>query len=358
MSNVGNIPKGTYRAACLIENFKPLKLLQLDFPKELKSKQVLVRNRYTSICGTQLGEIDGKKGPDPYLPHLLGHEAISEVICYANDVEKLEIGQNVILHWMKGVGGEAVSHTVMSDDAPINAGPVTTFSEYSLISENRCTPISTNLDPRRLPHLGCTFTTSLGVLQNDATVTKDDFVIVLGLGSIGMATLEFLRLFEVKCYLGVDQNAKKVAYASTSGHNSIVWNFEGDAPSQLDYILRKFNKRRLVIIETTGSVKVINHAYSWLNRPGMMVLVGVSSFKDKIQINPNQLHFGVEIRGSYGGSSSPSRDIPYLIRLAEAKQFNFEILPIRTFKLNQINDAIQLIREGAIEKMTIELGIS
>ena len=32
------------------------------------------------MCGSQLGEIDGVKGKDKYLPHLLGHEAVGEVI--------------------------------------------------------------------------------------------------------------------------------------------------------------------------------------------------------------------------------------------------------------------------------------
>jgi hypothetical protein len=33
-----------------------------------------VKIHFTGICGSQIGEINGVKGPDQYLPHLLGHE--------------------------------------------------------------------------------------------------------------------------------------------------------------------------------------------------------------------------------------------------------------------------------------------
>ena len=35
---------------------------------------------YTTICGAQINEIDAVKGPDKFLPHLLGHEAAATVI--------------------------------------------------------------------------------------------------------------------------------------------------------------------------------------------------------------------------------------------------------------------------------------
>ena len=43
-------------------------------PNKLKLGQVLVKNIYSGICGSQVGEIKASKGPDKYLPHLLGHK--------------------------------------------------------------------------------------------------------------------------------------------------------------------------------------------------------------------------------------------------------------------------------------------
>ena len=70
---MSDMPK-TMLAAILAEQCKPLIIDEVALPDKLSYGQVLVRLSYTSICGSQLGEIDGVKGKDSYLPHLLGHE--------------------------------------------------------------------------------------------------------------------------------------------------------------------------------------------------------------------------------------------------------------------------------------------
>jgi S-(hydroxymethyl)glutathione dehydrogenase/alcohol dehydrogenase len=61
------------QAAILVEQHRPLEIAEVDIPK-LGYGQVLVEIHVSRICGSQIGEIDGVKGNDPWLPHLLGHE--------------------------------------------------------------------------------------------------------------------------------------------------------------------------------------------------------------------------------------------------------------------------------------------
>ena len=65
----------TTLAAILVEQKKPLQIAEIALPESLDLGQVLVEFFYSGICGSQIGEIDGVKGPDKWLPHLLGHEA-------------------------------------------------------------------------------------------------------------------------------------------------------------------------------------------------------------------------------------------------------------------------------------------
>ena len=67
------------RAAILFEQRRPLVIEEIDVPA-LKLGQVLVRVLVSGICGSQIGEINGVKGPDRFLPHLLGHEGCGEVL--------------------------------------------------------------------------------------------------------------------------------------------------------------------------------------------------------------------------------------------------------------------------------------
>src|SRR5664280_3778035 len=69
----------TMRAAILVEQRKPLVVADVELPRSLEAGQVLVRVHCSGICGSQLGEIDGVKGEDRFLPHLLGHEGSGTV---------------------------------------------------------------------------------------------------------------------------------------------------------------------------------------------------------------------------------------------------------------------------------------
>ena len=68
------------KAAILTEQNKPLIIDEIKLPEKLYPGQILVKILTSGICGSQLGEISGAKGNDPYLPHLMGHEGCAEVL--------------------------------------------------------------------------------------------------------------------------------------------------------------------------------------------------------------------------------------------------------------------------------------
>ena len=110
---------------------------KLKFHKLLKG-QVLVKIIYTSICGSQLMEIEGKRGKDKYLPHLLGHEASGIVIRVGPGVTKFKPEDKVVASWIKTDNKIYEGFKVnIKDNKKINAGPITTFSNYSVIYQNR-----------------------------------------------------------------------------------------------------------------------------------------------------------------------------------------------------------------------------
>ena len=97
----------SFRAAVLFNLNKPLKIIEIEFPKEISKGQILIRLKSSSICGAQSNEINGIKGPDKYLPHMMGHEGYGEVVKIGKGVKKVKRGDFVILHWRKGNGIEA-----------------------------------------------------------------------------------------------------------------------------------------------------------------------------------------------------------------------------------------------------------
>ena len=77
---------------------------------------------YSGICGSQIGEINGVKGKDNFLPHLLGHEGTGIIIDKNKSVKKFKKGDKVILHWQKSEGCDAHSPAYFMGKKKINAG--------------------------------------------------------------------------------------------------------------------------------------------------------------------------------------------------------------------------------------------
>lgn len=89
------------KAAVLTGLNMPLEILSLDVP-ELLPGQVLVKIMYSGVCRSQLMEVQGGRGVDTWIPHLLGHEGSGVVLDTGPGVTKVTKGDGVILGWLKG----------------------------------------------------------------------------------------------------------------------------------------------------------------------------------------------------------------------------------------------------------------
>ena len=157
------------------KNSSPLVFHEITFNGPLKDGQVLVKLFYSGICGKQIEEIDGLGGPDPFLPHMLGHEGTGEVLHIGPEVCKVKVGDTVVMHWMKGSGIHSETPIYESDDQKINAGWVTTFNDHAVVSENRVTKISQDTDMKTGALFGCAVTTGMGVVMNEVENQKSSF---------------------------------------------------------------------------------------------------------------------------------------------------------------------------------------
>src|ERR1700678_62816 len=175
-------------AAILVEQKKPLVLGEVGVPV-LAHGQVLVDINVSRICGSQIGEIDGVKGPDRYLPHLLGHEGGGVVLETGPGVKHVNPDYRVVLHWRPGKGIEAQPATYDWDGKRASSGCITTFNRYSVISENRLTAVPKDTDFEVCSLLADTLTTGFGVITNDAGVKIAESVVIIGCGGIGLGVV-------------------------------------------------------------------------------------------------------------------------------------------------------------------------
>ena len=205
------------KAAMLAKSREPLIVDEIELPDALDVGQVLVKMLYTTICGAQINEIAAAKGPDKFLPHLLGHEASATVLEIGPGVTNVKPGDTVVLHWRPSLGIQCPPPAYKWRGEKLNAGWVTTFNEYAVVSENRMTVIPADYDLKVAPLLGCAVTTAAGVINNDAKVKIGESVVVFGVGGVGLNVVQFAHLAGANPIVAVDLIDSKLEMAKSRG---------------------------------------------------------------------------------------------------------------------------------------------
>ena len=100
----------------------------------------------------------------------------------------------------------------------MRSGKVTTFSEYSIVSENRVTPVPHEVSNDFCALLGCGLSTALGTITNEAQVQPGESVMILGLGGLGTCLMKAARFAGASPIIGVDiRDNKKGVVKSLHG---------------------------------------------------------------------------------------------------------------------------------------------
>jgi len=331
-------------AAILVEQKKPLEMDEVEVPA-LRHGQVLVGVAVTRICGSQLGEIAGVKGPDRFLPHLLGHEGGGTVLEVGPEVRHVKPGDRVVLHWRPGRGIDAGGSVYLRGNQKVNAGSITTFQRYTVVSENRLTVVPPEVDFEICALLADTLTTGFGVITNNAKVRIGESVVIIGCGGIGLGAILGARLAGAHPLIAVDLHEHKLAKACEYGATHTI---HSDQNNFADEVRRLLDGPADVVIDGTGNPHVIEKAYALTSDSGRCVIFGVMPSDKKLSINTLPLHFGKVLTGSHGGESQPAADIPRLVRMMRDKCFDPAGFVSHRIPFEQINDGIARMRSGEV----------
>lgn len=335
------------RAAVLERTGQPLGIRRLEVPP-LQPGQVLVKILFSGVCRSQLMEARGRRGNDPWLPHMLGHEGSGTVVAIGDGVTKVTPGDEVILGWIKGDGIDAPGaiYRDITDGTTVNAGRVTTFSNYAIVAESRVTP-----KPPDLPHdaavlYGCALPTGAGMVLNELRPGPDEKVVVLGLGGIGIAALIALIALGVRNVIAADAVPEKRELALRLG-----------AAHALDPASENFTEQITTLtgggadacIESAGSARTIELGFALIRKAGGRLLFASHPPEGElIQLTPHDLICGKRIAGSWGGGCQPDHDIPRLATLAKSAAIPMEHLLGRHYRLEEVNEALADLEAGRV----------
>ena len=341
------------KAAVLTNVQCPVEIKTLELPRPSRG-QVVVKVKYAGLCRSQLMEVEGARGEDKYLPHLLGHEGVGTIHSVGDGVTKVTIGDRVILGWIKGDGAESTGTTYKSiDGKTINAGQITTFSDYTVVSENRVTICPPNVSDEIAVLFGCALPTGAGMVLNQLQPPESATVLVMGLGGVGLSALLALHHFNIRTIIAMDIEGNKLQLAKELGATHTFLSTE----EGMGEFYQAFPEGVDFAIESAGLCKTIERAFDCLNQTGLCLFASHPPSGEKIQLDPHDLISGKRIQGSWGGASQPDKDIPIIAEIINRYHLPVEKLLSGNYSLQQINKALDDLKSRKITRALIDMSL-
>jgi S-(hydroxymethyl)glutathione dehydrogenase/alcohol dehydrogenase len=335
----------TSRAAILLEIGKPLEIMELELPTPAPG-QALVKMAYAGICHSQLNEVRGRKGPDRFLPHTLGHEGSGTVLAVGNDTTKVKPGDAVVLTWIKGRGTEVGSNNYRAAGlGKINSGAISTFMDFTLVCENRLCVIPPTMPLRAASLLGCALPTGGGIVINSGAVKKGSAVAVFGSGGVGSCAIAVAAMCGASPLIAIDRVPAKLELARSLGAIHVIDSSSGDVGARIQAIAPGGVD---LAVEATGVREVMELAHGTVKTGGgLCVLAGNVPHGQKINIDPFDLICGRRLAGSWGGETDPDRDIPRYVEMILTGRIALDKL-MTDYRLDAINVALDDLEAGRV----------
>jgi Zn-dependent alcohol dehydrogenases, class III len=230
----------------------------------------------------------------------------------------------------------------------VNAGGLTTFNSFAVVSENKLTKLnSIKHDYRNTLLLGCTASTAIGSVEKLSNLKKTDIIAVSGCGSIGLSIIKYAKIIGVKKIIAIDINKNKLNFSKKFGANYIL-NLKKNNLS--NFFNKKFPNGVNHFFECTGKINVISDAFECLNKSnGKEILIGVPKFKQKAKFYTLDLHLGKQLIGCKGGNFLPDKDLNRYLSIVNNKKFLANKMITNEIVLEDLNDVFSDMRKNSLK---------
>ena len=249
----------------------------LDEPGRPGPEEAVVRVRRVGICGS---DISGYLGKMPFYsyPRIPGHELGVEVVAVGEGVTHVRPGDRCsvepymncqqCLACRRGAGNCCQNLKVLG--VHTDGGLRSRF-----VVPARKLHKSDNLT---LDQLALVETLAIGChAVNRGAPRRDEHVLVIGAGPIGLSVIEFVKLTGAALTV-LDLNDRRLAFCrETMGVRNTVLS-AGDRDADVRAVQEVTGDLPTVVIDATGSQKSMNNAFHFAGHTGRVVFVGIGTF--------------------------------------------------------------------------------
>jgi S-(hydroxymethyl)glutathione dehydrogenase/alcohol dehydrogenase len=353
-------------AAVLWEVGAPVEVLEVDLAPP-RAGEVLVKIAACGVCHSDLHVVDGHL-PEP-LPLVLGHEASGEVVGTGPGVERLRVGDRVVLalvpycgecaacrrgrtnfceltERMSATGTLADGTTRLSLEGRTlhHFNAVSSFAAYAVVPESAAVAIPPGVALDTAALVGCSALTGYGAVHNTARVESGSSVAVWGCGGVGLNIVQCARLAGANAIVAIDTRPEKLEAARRLGATDVV---HAGPDEDVVTAVRELSGGGVdYAFEAIGLQATIGEAWEAAASGGMVVVVGLLPKGSQLTIDPWYLLDEKTLKGCFLGSARIDRDIPRIVELYREGKLQLEELVSRRLSLHELPAAFDRLRAG------------
>ena len=257
----------------ILKKPEELAYITLPFDEQLESNEALVKVHRVGICGTDMHAFKGRQPFFTY-PRILGHELGVEVIKVGENVNNVKVGDKCSVE---------PYYYNEQDQAPRRGKPncaenlsVIGVHEDGGMREYFKLPAKYLHPSAKLSYEQLAIVETLGIgchAVNRAQLTPEDYVLVIGIGPIGLGAALFAKLSGAKVAV-MDLSAKRLAFCQKELGIDATINLKDEEPIEK---LKEIFSGDLpnVIFDATGNANSMKNTLEYAAHGSRIVFIGL-----------------------------------------------------------------------------------
>ena len=356
------------RGAVITETPGKWEIVDIDF-EEPRQGEVMLDMVAAGLCHSDDHFATGDLPPG-IMPFAGGHEGAGIVAAVGPNTPGFEVGDHIVMSFLPGCGRcrwcasgmqnlcdlgantltgcrEDGSYRGSIDGQPIGqAGGISTFSEMTVVDSASCVKVDKDIRLDVAVLVGCGVGTGWGSAVNSAETKPGHTTIIMGIGGIGINAVQGAKHAGATHVIAVDPVEFKREMAQQMGATHTFANMD-DAAEFARSVTDGQGADAAIV--TTGVLKTehVSQAFAAIRKAGTVVVTGIGKVDEQIQVPAFELTlYQKRVQGALFGASSPSRDIPWMLRMYQAGQLHLDELITTRYKLEQINQGYEDMHAG------------
>lgn len=303
----------------------PLQKVQTDTPAP-QGNEVLLKVRAAGVCHTDIhtwhGSYDlgggkrltmGDRGVG--LPLTLGHEIVGEVVACGSQASGVSPGQTYVVYPWIGCGTCKVCLRDRENLCPqprfLGIFRPGGYSDHVIVPDARYLVDIGDLTPEQAAPYACSgLTTYSAIKKIDPQVLRDEPIVVIGAGGVGLMCVTLLRAMGAPAIVVLEPHGARRGAALAAGATHAI---DANASDALDQVRQAVGGGAWAIVDCVGAARTVEQGLALLVKGGQLIIIGL--FGGELPLSVALLPMrAASVQGSYIGNLPELRELMALVR--------------------------------------------